>query len=595
MSGSGGGEQLPAITGMQIAGTTMLPNIERRRTNRTAPPGVGTSDRSHSEDSLYLVGAGHGGGAGGAGSYYTNGASGSSSSYSSSGGHHHHPSSAFLDISQAFGACVKVFCNAVAPCYALPWVRGEESHTTGSGFAVQLPSGDRRILTHAAALENYTLVQVRRVSEAQKYVARVESYGYDVDVAVLQVDDEQFWRHMPLLELPNGLPLPMSEVVAAGFPAGGEELSTTRGIVNRVLLGGVTRELCVQMDAAINPGTSGGPVFSLSGHVIGMACSGSHQQHTAGYTAGYIIPLPVVHTFLENMRIAALAGHGYLGKSVDHYRVQPLENPELREHLGLPARPVEGQEGGVLLSKIGEDAACLGVLAEGDVLLAVDGVPIAADGTVVLPEAPSVRVGMRHCVQRVPLGTRIEYLVQRAGERLTLHVEATTRKPRLLPPRLPVPQPEWLVVGGLVFTPLLPEYECLVPKSKLQAIHGPPSAECRQVVMLLRVLQSEVNIGYEDICGMLETFNGEAVASLAHLARLTEGSRAAGAELLEFMLVTGELLVLDAPSCWATEGQIFETHSIPSRCSFDPEAVNDDVDSMLAVLPAKAQGAASGA
>ena len=110
------------------------------------------------------------------------------------------------------------------------------------------------------------------------------------------------------------------------------------------------------------------------------------------------------------------------------------------------------------------------------------------------------------------------------GRRVPAVVEATTRKPRLLPPRQPVPRPEWLVLGGLVFTPLLPDYECLVPKSKLHAIHGPPTAECRQVVILLRVLQSEVNIGYEDICGMLETFNGEPVASLAHLARMAEAA-----------------------------------------------------------------------
>ena len=166
---------------------------------------------------------------------------------------------------------------------------------------------------------------------------------------------------------------------------------------------------------------------------------------------------------------------------VDHYRVQPLENPELRQHLGLPIRPLDGEDGGVLISKLGPDAVCEGVLREGDVLLAVDGHPIGPDGTVPLPEAPSVRVGMRHCVQRVPLGTTIEYVVLRDDERLQLHVQSSTRKPRLLPPRLPVPRPEWLVLGGLVFTPLLPDYEGLVPKSKLQDVYGPPTVGCEQV------------------------------------------------------------------------------------------------------------------
>lgn len=549
-----------SIAAMQVVGTAQLPNgMAARHTSRTAPAVPQHQQhngraRVSSEDSLY----------------------GSHRDAAQPPHHHqHHDGRNYYDdrdtmpISHALAACVKVFCTAVAPCYALPWVRGEESHTTGSGFAALLPNGERRLLVHAQVLENHTLVQVRRATEAQKYVAQVECIGYDVDVAVLQVADEQFWRGMPLLPLPMGLPPAMSEVMTAGFPVGGEELSTTRGVINRVLLGGVTRELCVQMDAAINPGNSGGPCFNSHGHVVGMACAGS--QHAAGY----IIPLPVLHVFLENARIASELGHGYLGKSVDHYRVQPLENPELRVHLGLPARPAEGEEGGVQLSKLGPDAACAGILKEGDVLLAVDGVPIAADGTVVLPEAPSVRVGMRHCVQRVPIGSRIEYTLMRDGERMTLHVEAQTRRPRLLPPRQPTPRPEWLVLGGLVFTPLLPEYEGLVPKSKLQEIHGPPTPECHQAVMLLRVLQSEVNIGYEDVCGMLESFNGETIVSLAHLAFLVQQAHASSPAvgLLECMLVTGELLVLDAARCWETEEEIFATHSIPSRCSFDAECV----------------------
>ena len=228
------------------------------------------------------------------------------------------------------------------------------------------------------------------------------------------------------------------------------------------------------MDAPINPGNNGGPVFNVSGQLVGVACSGT--QHAAGY----IIPLPVIHTFLSNAAIAAEQGQPYVGKSVDHFRVQPLENPELRAHLGLPARPAFGEDGGVLLSKLGQDAVCAGILQDGDVLLSVDGSPIAPDGTVLLPEA-TVRVGMRHCVQRVPIGTRIEYVILRDGKRLKLHVISSTRKQRLLPPRQPVPRPEWLVLGGLVFTPLLPDYEGLVPKSKLQMIHGPPTPACEQV------------------------------------------------------------------------------------------------------------------
>ena len=130
-----------------------------------------------------------------------------------------------------------------------------------------------------------------------------------------------------------------------------------------------------------------------------------------------------------------------------------------------------------------------------------------------------------------------------------------------------MPRPDWVVLGGLVFTPLLPDYEAVVPKSHLQMVHGPPTFDGQQVVLLLHVLQAEINIGCEDICGMLESFNGVAVKSLKHLFDMTEEARVAGAAQLDFLLVTGELLVIDAQRCWETEEEIFSMHSIPRRAS----------------------------
>ena len=67
----------------------------------------------------------------------------------------------FVDVvALAAQCCVKVTATCVAPSYSLPWLRGEEAHIAGSGFAVVLPSGARRLLTHAAVVEHATLVQV---------------------------------------------------------------------------------------------------------------------------------------------------------------------------------------------------------------------------------------------------------------------------------------------------------------------------------------------------------------------------------------------------------------------------------------------------
>ena len=224
---------------------------------------------------------------------------------------------------------VKVTATCVAPSYSLPWLRGEEAHIAGSGFAVVLPSGERRLLTHAAVVEHATLVQVRTCAFPHKCLAEVESLGFDVDVAVLRVDDDEFWRGVAPLPLPHTLPSVMSEVLAAGFPHGGDELSTTRGVVNRILLAGAARELTVQTDASLNPGQVGGPVLSRDGELLGLAAAGGALGGGGkdggsgdGGGGGLIVPMPVVHSFLRNMEYYKSRGRPYGGKSTDVFRVQ---------------------------------------------------------------------------------------------------------------------------------------------------------------------------------------------------------------------------------------------------------------------------------
>ena len=126
-------------------------------------------------------------------------------------------------------ACVKVFVTQVQPSYAMPWARGEEARSTGSGFVVEMPPeppgsdsephvyethpdaekaapGRRCIVTNAHVVENFSLVQVRCAGSADKYVAHVLCIGHDVDLAILLVADEAFWEGLPLVQLGHKLP-----------------------------------------------------------------------------------------------------------------------------------------------------------------------------------------------------------------------------------------------------------------------------------------------------------------------------------------------------------------------------------------------------
>ena len=399
--------------------------------------------------------------------------------------------------------------------------------------------------------------------------------------------------NLPLVQLGMaGLPRLASEVVAVGFPVGGDDVSATRGVVSRILVGGLTDNLCVQIDAAINPGNSGGPVFDGVGKLVGVAFSGLMNANNVGY----IIPLPVVHTFLQNFR-----RHGaYTGKCSDCFEIQSMENAALRRTFGL----LTGS--GVMLSRVPPESNVYGVLRARDILLELDGVAIANDvrraasrgqegarahdnparargsharaalltsqpcmaqGTIQLPGTQDmVRVTFSYLVYRAARGQPLNMSVLRDHQRIELTVPAMPQPELLLVCKQPLPKPSYLVVGGLVFVPLMSPYEALIPRRKLDAVLRQPEFEGQQIVMLLMVLRAEVNVGYEDHVGQLESLNGEPVRSLRHLKEMVE---ALSAGRFVFRLEAGEMLVLNVDKCWKSEKDLFRTHCIPHRCSAD--------------------------
>ena len=62
-----------------------------------------------------------------------------------------------------------------------------------------------------------------------------------------------------------------TEVINIGYPLGiPGEATVTRGIVSAVRYDPVVRSEVIQTDAAMNPGNSGGPMFSVNGEVLGI-------------------------------------------------------------------------------------------------------------------------------------------------------------------------------------------------------------------------------------------------------------------------------------------------------------------------------------
>jgi len=190
---------------------------------------------------------------------------------------------------------VKVFTVKTEPDYTMPWQLKRQTISTASGFII---SG-RRIVTNAHAIDYQTSVRVRRHGSSDKHVARVVGVGHQSDLAVLTVQDDSFWDD-DCLQL-GDIPHLHDTVTVIGYPTGGDNISVTKGVVSRIeetyYSHGAYRLLAIQIDAAINSGNSGGPVF-MGEDVIGVA----FETLVNADNIGYIIPIPVLTHFLKDIK-----------------------------------------------------------------------------------------------------------------------------------------------------------------------------------------------------------------------------------------------------------------------------------------------------
>lgn len=412
------------------------------------------------------------------------------------------------------GSVVKVFTEANGYNYQAPWQLDNPDSATGSASIIP----GRRILTNAHVVANAKFIQVKRAGAKDKVEAEVEIVAHECDLAVLRVKDAAFFEGTRPLDLGPLVDL-RDRVTVFGFPEGGEELSTTEGIVSRVEVNSYThsgaRLLCGQIDAAINAGNSGGPVIK-DGRIVGVAF-----QAGRGESISYMVPAPVIRHFLKDIEDGRYDGMPSLEISVQH-----LENPDLRAERGLAA----GQSG-VMVVSVFPGSPVEGSLRPGDVILSVGRKDVASDGTVEFRRRE--RTAFSERVQESFIGDTIELGVLRDGKPLTVAVRLTApvNATRLVPRSQYDVQPSYFIVGGLVFQPLTANYLELwekgeAPPDLLDAYyHGEPTKDRRRVIILTSVLADELNVGYQDmIDATIVRANGRPVSDLAGLVAAVEAN-----------------------------------------------------------------------
>ncbi|MFQ3594577.1 MAG: Do family serine endopeptidase [Sphingomonadaceae bacterium] len=272
-----------------------------------------------------------------------------------------------------------------------------EATSLGSGFLI---SPDGYIVTNNHVIsgrDGRSLVDSITVtlSDRREFTARVVGRDPLSDLALLKIEG----RDLPFVRFGNSRSVRVGDwAIAIGNPFGLGG-TVTAGIVSalhRNITGGGAYDRYIQTDASINQGNSGGPLFDLSGNVIGV--NTAIFSPTGGNVGvGFAIPAELAQPVIEQLRSGGRVRRGYLG-----VQIQPLSAP-IAASLGLPkdrGEIVAGVEPNGPAQKAG--------IRQGDVIVSVAGQDVTPDNT------------LSFIVANTPIGTRVPIQLIRQGQRQTI-------------------------------------------------------------------------------------------------------------------------------------------------------------------------------
>ncbi len=268
----------------------------------------------------------------------------------------------------------------------------------GSGFII---SADGYIVTNNHVIDKADTIVIELFS-GMELDAKVIGRDIKTDIALLKVEADE---PLPFVSFGDSDISRVGDwVLAIGNPLG-QGFSVSAGIIsanNRSLRSGPYDDF-IQTDAAINRGNSGGPLFNMEGHVIGV--NTAIISPTGGSIGlGFAMASNVVGPVTEQLKEFGETRRGWLGVSIQNL------DAEMAEALGLE------KAAGALVSDVPEGPAKVAGILAGDVILDFDGKDVVDVRTLI------------KMVGNSAVGKTVRVVVQRDGKTQTIKVVLTRRE-----------------------------------------------------------------------------------------------------------------------------------------------------------------------
>lgn len=282
--------------------------------------------------------------------------------------------------------------------------------STGTGFIYKIEDGKAYIMTNNHVIDDGDSARIEFNSGNERFDAKIVGGDTYSDIAVLTMDAKDV---LGTVELGSSANLKLGDTIfTVGAPMGIDYKGTvTKGIISgldrlvEVSLGSNSTDYfmkVIQMDAAVNPGNSGGPLCDVSGKVIGVISLKIVQDEVEGM--GFAIPIEDALEYAEMIENGGKIVRPYVGISM----VDLNQEAYLKENGITVSKNIA--EGVVILEVVSGSPAGIVNLQKGDVIVKLAGVAV---GTV---------SEFRYELYKHTVGEQVEFTIVRDGRLMTIMV-----------------------------------------------------------------------------------------------------------------------------------------------------------------------------
>jgi hypothetical protein len=390
--------------------------------------------------------------------------------------------------------------------YYQPWTR-RTSQTQKTGIVLN----DHEILTTADEMFDRALVRLQKGGRGRWWLGEVTWIDYHANLALVTTVEADFWRGL------------QPATIGGSVPAGGDlqvvrwrngNLENRRAEFNQFIVRegqlAAVSHVSLEVDCEIQNAGWGEPVLADS-HIVGLINAQSDRTCIA-------ISASFIKDILQARKDGKYHGLGYF-----HFYWQPAANPASLARLKLPGEP----RGVIVIDVPERPDGGEQVFKPQDIILRIDGFDIDIQGDYQDPEYGHLM--LENLATRSKwAGDEMKIQIWRDGKSL----EVTYRLPKyeysttLVPLATYDREPEYFMMGGLVFQPLTDAYlqswgndwKRRAPFRLTYYRTESPAKDRPSLVMLSQVLPDPYNIGYQEQKWLIvDRVNGQRVNRLPDL------------------------------------------------------------------------------